>query len=40
MKKLIAITRPVSPSIDRCELTNLERVPIDLERAIAQHQQV
>jgi dimethylargininase len=38
MKKLIAITRPVSPSIDRCELTNLERVPIDMERAIAQHQ--
>ena len=37
MKKLIAITRPVSPAIDRCELTNLERVPIDLERAIAQH---
>jgi dimethylargininase len=37
MKKLIAITRPVSRSIDRCELTNLERVPIDLERATAQH---
>ena len=37
MKKLIAITRPVSPTIDQCELTNLERVPIDLKRAIAQH---
>jgi dimethylargininase len=37
MKKLIAITRPVGPAIDRCELTNLERVPIDLKRAIAQH---
>jgi dimethylargininase len=37
MEKLIAITRPVSRSIDRCELTNLERVPIDLERARAQH---
>jgi len=37
MKKLIAITRHVSPVIDRCELTNLERIPIDLKRAIAQH---
>jgi dimethylargininase len=37
MKRLIAITRPVSPSIDRCELTNLERIPVDLPRAIAQH---
>ena len=39
MKKLIAITRPVSPAIERCELTNLDRVPIDLKRAIAQHDQ-
>jgi dimethylargininase len=38
MKKLIAITRPVSETIDRCELTNLARVPIHLERAIFQHQ--
>ena len=38
MKKLIAITRPVSETIDRCELTNLERVPINLKRAIFQHQ--
>ena len=37
MKKLIAITRPVSPTIERCELTALERVPIDLQRANAQH---
>ena len=37
MKKLIALTRPVSPSIDRCELTTLERIRIDLKRAIAQH---
>ena len=37
MKKIIAITRPVSRSIDRCELTNLARVPIDLKRASAQH---
>ncbi len=33
----IAITRAVSPSINRCELTNMERVPIDLERARDQH---
>jgi dimethylargininase len=36
---LTAITRAVSPSINQCELTNLARIPIDVERAIAQHQQ-
>ena len=35
---LIAITRSVSRTIDQCELTNLERVPINLEIAITQHQ--
>lgn len=34
---LAAITRAVSPSIDRCELTNLERIPINLELAEIQH---
>jgi len=34
---LIAITRAVSRSIINCELTHLERVPIDLERARIQH---
>jgi dimethylargininase len=34
---LIAITRGVSPAIDRCELTHLERIPINLERARRQH---
>ncbi len=34
---LIAITRLVSRSIVNCELTHLERVPIDLERARLQH---
>jgi len=34
---LIAITRGVSPSIGRCELTHLPREPIDLVRARAQH---
>jgi dimethylargininase len=35
---LIAITRQVSPAINRCELTHLDRVPIDFERARLQHQ--
>jgi len=33
----IAITRPVSDSLVRCELTHLARTPIDVERARAQH---
>jgi len=36
---LIAITRKVSPSIAQCELTHLERQPINLETAAAQHAQ-
>jgi dimethylargininase len=34
-----AITRHVSPSINRCELTHIAREPIDYERACAQHRQ-
>jgi dimethylargininase len=34
----IAITRDVSPSIGRCELTYLPRVAIDYRRAAAQHE--
>ncbi len=34
---LIAITRLVSPAINQCELTHLDRIPIDLERARFQH---
>ena len=34
---LLAITRPVPPSITECELTHLERQPIDWTRATAQH---
>ena len=34
---MIAFTREVSPSIDRCELTHLGRAAIDLDRARAQH---
>jgi len=33
----IALTRPVSASIGRCELTYLDREPIDLDRARQQH---
>ena len=36
---LIAITRQVSPAIGKCELTHLERQPIDLAVARAQHRQ-
>lgn len=35
--RTIAITRGVSPAIERCELTHLERAPISLARAAAQH---
>lgn len=34
---LVALTRAVSPTLDRCELTHLERQPIDLALARAQH---
>ena len=38
MRRLLAITRPVSRSIASCELTELARVPIDYARAVAQHE--
>lgn len=34
---MIAVTRDVSPSIALCELTHLERAPIDYTRAAQQH---
>ncbi len=34
-----AITRQVSPSINRCELSTLERIPIDVPKAAYQHNQ-
>jgi dimethylargininase len=37
--KFIAVTRPVSDALARCELTYLDRQPIDVERARAQHQE-
>jgi len=33
----LALTRPISASFARCELTYLDRVPIDLDRARRQH---
>ncbi len=33
----IALTRDVSPAMERCELSHLERTPIDYGRALAQH---
>jgi dimethylargininase len=32
-----AITRAVSPGINRCELSYIDRVEIDIEKALAQH---
>jgi dimethylargininase len=34
---VIALTRPVPASIDRCELTHLAREPIDYARGVEQH---
>ncbi len=34
---LVAITRDVSPSIERCEITHVVRAPIDVDVARAQH---
>ena len=34
---MIALTRAVSPTLADCELTHLERLVIDVERAAAQH---
>jgi dimethylargininase len=39
MTGLVAITRQVSPAVEQCELTHLERQPIDLQRAQAQHRE-
>jgi dimethylargininase len=36
---LLAITRAVSPSINRCELTHISRTSIDYKRADEQHHQ-
>lgn len=33
----VALTRDVSPGMNRCELSHIARTPIDLVRAVAQH---
>jgi dimethylargininase len=35
---LIAFTRAVAPSLARCELTHVARVPIDVDLAVRQHE--
>jgi len=34
---IVAITRPTGPELRDCELTHVDRMPIDVERALAQH---
>src|SRR5512139_2807243 len=34
----IAITRQISPRFNECEITHIERIPIDLDLARAQHE--
>jgi len=36
--RLLAITRDISPAIEQCELTHLERTAIDVTRARAEHE--
>jgi dimethylargininase len=36
---MLAFTRAVPRSIDRCELTHLDRTPIDYARAVEEHEQ-
>lgn len=38
-KAAFAITRKISPRFNECEITHIERTPIDLEIARAQHEQ-
>ena len=37
--RLLAITRDISPAIEQCELTHVERTTIDLTRARAEHEE-
>ena len=34
---LTALTRPTGPELEACELTHIDRQPIDVPRAVAQH---
>ena len=33
----VAVTRPMGPELHDCELTHVDRVPIDIDRAVQQH---
>ena len=35
--EMLAITRDISPALEQCELTHLDRTPIDYATALAQH---
>ena len=37
---VIAITREISPRFAECEITHIERTPIDLNLARAQHRDI
>lgn len=39
MEPLLALTRPVPPTIARCELTHISREPIDVDIAVRQHEE-
>ena len=39
MSKLVAIVRTISPRMDKCELTHLDRQPIDVALAEKQHEE-
>ena len=34
---LIAITRPTGPALVDCQITYIDRAPIEIDRALAQH---
>ena len=34
---IVAVTRPTGPELRECELTHIDREPINVERAITQH---
>jgi dimethylargininase len=39
LSMLTAVTRTPGPELSQCELTHLQRVPIDLERTLSQHRE-
>ena len=37
MTRLLALTRAITPALANCELTHIDRQPIDIAKAVAQH---